>query len=76
MAFFGIGTIPMLFGVSVLGGLIPAQKINFQRFFPIITATVAVILILRGLSLGIPYISPVMEMTPAGEVTSSCCTPQ
>lgn len=59
MAAFGLGTVPMMLGIGLIG-----QKLQFtlrfklQRLIPASVAVVAVLLILRGLSLGIPYISP------------------
>lgn len=59
MAAFGLGTVPMMLGIGLVG-----QKFQFtlrfklQRLIPVSVAVIAVLLILRGLSLGIPYISP------------------
>lgn len=59
MAAFGLGTVPMMLGIGLVG-----QKLQFtlrfklQRLIPASIAIVAVLLILRGLSLGIPYLSP------------------
>lgn len=61
MLFFGLGTLPMLavvFNVKTMLSLGIRRKIN--KLIPVGIAVVAVILILRGLSLGIPYISPVL----------------
>lgn len=63
MFLFGLGTLPLMFALS-LGGLgLQTPKIQpvLNRLIPAVTFTVAVLLILRGLSLGIPYISPVLE---------------
>ena len=61
MFFFGLGTFPVMFTVFMLRKLI---KFNFRqkllKLAPIGVAFIAVLLILRGLSLGIPYISPVL----------------
>jgi sulfite exporter TauE/SafE len=59
MAAFGFGTVPMMLGIGLVG-----QKLQFtlrfklQRLIPACLSLVAVLLILRGLSLGIPYLSP------------------
>ena len=59
MAAFGFGTVPMMLGIGFVG-----QKLQFtlrfklQRLIPACLTLVAVLLILRGLSLGIPYLSP------------------
>lgn len=59
MAAFGLGTVPMMLGIGLI-----RQKLQFtlrfklQRLIPACLVIVAVMLILRGLSLGIPYLSP------------------
>jgi len=69
MFLFGLGTLPMMFLLS-LGGLrlrTPKLQPVLHRVIPAVTFIVAVLLILRGLSLNIPYISP--DLTQGG----SCC---
>jgi len=69
MGIFGLGTIPMMFAIS-MGGLTlrsPRFKPVLQYLVPALTLTAGVLLILRGLSLGIPYISPDLS-TPG-----ACC---
>jgi hypothetical protein len=44
----------------------PALRKSLQKFSPYITACIAVMLILRGMNLDIPYISPVFRVM--GEV--------
>lgn len=59
MALFGIGTAPMLVGVAVFGNLLaPRWRTRFNRSVPYFLGVIAVLLILRGLNLGIPMISP------------------
>ena len=59
MAAFGLGTLPTLFGISLSGRILPvALRLKFRSAIPIGVSVVAVLLILRGLSLGIPYLSP------------------
>lgn len=69
MMFFGLGTLPAMLGISVLGGLLPAS-INL-RLRPLLRGAAIVfafLLILRGLNLGIPYVSPILPDTTAGVV--------
>ncbi|MCA9735929.1 MAG: sulfite exporter TauE/SafE family protein [Deferribacteres bacterium] len=62
MIVFGLGTAPMLLLTSLLGGLLSVRwKSLFNRLIPIAATALAVILILRGLSLGIPFLSPVLQ---------------
>ena len=59
MFVFGLGTMPLLFGLGV-----SKQAISFSfrhklaAFVPVITTLLALLFILRGLSLGIPFLSP------------------
>lgn len=61
MAGFGFGTLPAMLGVSLAGGLIsqPMRR-RMQHFSPYFIGLVAILLILRGLNLGIPFISPTL----------------
>ena len=59
MALFGLGTFPIMFAASILGKIINInirQRIN--RLIPVFTVILALLFILRGLNLGIPYVSP------------------
>jgi uncharacterized protein len=65
MGLFGLGTIPMMLALSLAPGwLKPEARRRLTKFIPVGAALVAVLLILRGLSLGIPFISP--DLTGAG----------
>lgn len=71
MALFGLGTLPVMLGMSLTGRwLPPARRLRWQRLVPASVALLAGLLILRGLGLGIPYLSP--QLTAAG---ASCCHP-
>jgi uncharacterized protein len=62
MALFGLGTLPVMFAASVAGNYVSIgirQKLT--KVIPVLAILLAVIFILRGLSLGIPYISPKSE---------------
>ena len=59
MAAFGLGTIPLMMLLSRFGRLITAQLRNkVKTIIPFFVATMAILLILRGMNLNIPYISP------------------
>jgi sulfite exporter TauE/SafE len=61
MVMFGLGTLPPLFALSFFGSLIKLSMRNrIRQITPFIVGTMAVILILRGLNLGIPFISPML----------------
>jgi uncharacterized protein len=62
MAFFGLGTAPLMFSVSVLPKFLKIdnrRKIN--KFLPIYSLFLAMLFIIRGLGLGIPHLSPKFE---------------
>ena len=62
MALFGLGTAPLLIVVAIFGNIIsPALRIRFNKSVPYFLGLVAILLILRGLNLGIPLVSPKMD---------------
>lgn len=59
MMMFGFGTIPLMLSASIFGNIINIKYRNLvTRLTPVFAIVVASIFILRGLNLGIPYISP------------------
>lgn len=62
MMMFGIGTVPVMMIISLLG-----RRLNLnlgiirKRIIPAFTIALAVLFILRGMNLGIPYISPKLD---------------
>lgn len=70
MLFFGLGTVPMMLALSLAGQMLsPGFRLRLQRLIPVCLAVVAVLLILRGLALGIPYLSPDLM----GDQPGACC---
>ncbi len=62
MILFGLGTIPMLLGISLAGNLLSlAVRRRINKLIPLMVVVVGIFFILRGLSLGIPYLSPPRE---------------
>lgn len=72
MALFGLGTVPAMLTVALISSSI---NINFRKKInkavPVFAASMALLLILRGMNLGIPYISPEMSVTKP-ECTKCC----
>ncbi|HIC32390.1 MAG TPA: sulfite exporter TauE/SafE family protein [Flavobacteriaceae bacterium] len=65
MFFFGLGTIPLMTSAIYLGKFLNAQaKQRIQKAIPVFIVVIGALFILRGLGLGIPYISPapIVEM--------------
>jgi uncharacterized protein len=59
MAFFGLGTLPVMLGLAIFKGYFQTRlKGSFSKIYPVFTFFIACLLVLRGLNLGIPYISP------------------
>ena len=59
MFLFGLGTFPAMFAASVLGKFISLNvRQKIRKVTPIFAAALAVIFILRGMNLGIPFVSP------------------
>jgi sulfite exporter TauE/SafE len=59
MAFFGIGTMPALIMVAIGGQYMGrAVRTKLQSLLPVFIFSMGILLILRGLHLGIPYLSP------------------
>lgn len=65
MILFGIGTIPLMTSAIYLGKFLNQTiKQRIQKAIPVFVVIIGVLFILRGLGLGIPYLSPapVVEM--------------
>ena len=59
MFIFGLGTIPLMTAVVYLGNFTKGSlRKNIQKMIPIVVVIIGILFILRGLGLGIPYISP------------------
>jgi len=66
---FGLGTTPMMLGISLSGRLVPAAvRLRLRHLAPATMGFMGGLLILRGLALGIPYLSP--DLAHSG----LCCT--
>jgi uncharacterized protein len=62
MTIFGLGTIPALLALSLLGNIIStAFRRRVQKIIPFLIILIGVLFVLRGMNLGIPYISPKMD---------------
>lgn len=75
MVMFGLGTIPTLFVMGLLGKFINLGRSGaLKKLIPVGGTILAVLIILRGMSLGIPYVSPKVKMDKkTEEVTVDCC---
>jgi len=61
MSLFGAGTLPAMMALSYFGMVASLQSRNqFKKMIPVFVLAMGLLLILRGLNLGIPFISPTM----------------
>jgi sulfite exporter TauE/SafE len=59
MMLFGLGTLPMMYGVSLIGHFLSVKvRGSVNKFTPIFAVLIGCLFILRGLGIGIPYVSP------------------
>ena len=60
---FGVGTIPMLAAISIIGNRIGTElRKKLARLVPVTIVFLGCLFILRGMSLGIPFVSPPEKM--------------
>lgn len=69
MALFGLGTFPLMFATSMLGGILSIKTRSlFRKLAPAMFILFSCLFILRGLNLGIPYLSPHLNSTEINAV--------
>ncbi|KQR95046.1 cytochrome C biogenesis protein [Chryseobacterium sp. Leaf180] len=77
MAVFGLGTLPFMFAVVLAGNLMnQAFRQKVLKVIPVLMILLGGLFILRGLELGIPYVSPraeAMQISPDNQ--SDCHLP-
>ena len=73
MILFGLGTLPMMLAISWAGNLFSiAIRTKINKVVPFLIVIIGALFILRGLTLGIPFLSPPAEkLTPATHMNSS-----
>ena len=63
MAMFGLGTIPVMAAITLVKNYLTIDiRSKIRKLIPFAIAAMAILLIVRGLNLGIPYISPKIEI--------------
>jgi sulfite exporter TauE/SafE len=59
MSFFGLGTFPAMLATILMGNYLNQQvRLKINRALPVLLFIMAALLVLRGLELGIPFVSP------------------
>lgn len=70
MVAFGMGTVPALLLLSLFGTAIGINARNtMKKAIPYVVAAMGMLLILRGLNLNIPYVSPLLNNSAAHAVS-------
>jgi sulfite exporter TauE/SafE len=69
MTMFGLGTLPAMMAIGYFGTSLSLNlRAAMRKAVPYGIALMAVVLILRGMNLGIPFISPVLQSAPGAAV--------
>lgn len=72
MALFGLGTVPLMTAAVYLGNYIGTRvRQKIKKAVPVFIVIIGLLFVIRGMGLGIPYLSPV-EMTPEVTAVQSC----
>lgn len=69
---FGIGTIPMLVAITVLKSRVHFASSRIRQLVPVALFFMSALFILRGMNLGVPYLSPEISIEH-NEVKARCC---
>ncbi|MBS1773167.1 MAG: sulfite exporter TauE/SafE family protein [Bacteroidetes bacterium] len=70
---FGLGTMPMLIGLTIIKNRMVFLKLNHvKKLVPLTMFVMGSLFVVRGMNLGIPYLSPKLEITQT-EVKACCC---
>ncbi|SHG68284.1 sulfite exporter TauE/SafE family protein [Flagellimonas flava] len=76
MILFGMGTIPLMtatvFSRNLIGNAI---KSRIRKLIPVFVILIGALFIIRGMGLGIPYVSPKQVQTPMASSTIECHQP-
>jgi hypothetical protein len=83
MFLFGLGTVPAMLAITAFGQFINIRYRNaIHKSVPYLVSIMAVLLIVRGLNLGIPMLSPQykneivsVNHTPKKQTIIKCCVP-
>lgn len=74
MAAFGLGTLPAMMAFMYFKSAIN-KRINVSKLVPYMLLIMGFMLVLRGLNLGIPYLSPEIQQTETNSATlGGCCS--
>ncbi|MAD96156.1 MAG: hypothetical protein CMB99_02405 [Flavobacteriaceae bacterium] len=69
MVLFGLGTVPLMTAITYAPNLnLFGKTLNFKKVIPVLVVFMGVLFVVRGLGLGIPFLSPIpsLEMVSHG----------
>lgn len=70
---FGIGTMPMLIALTIVKNRATLlHRIQLRKYVPLVMLVFGSLFVLRGMNLGIPYLSPKVTVEQ-NEVKADCC---
>lgn len=70
---FGLGTVPMMVGITILKNRTGYLRFNhIRKLVPVMMFVFGALFVVRGMNLGIPYLSPKVTVEQ-NEVKASCC---
>lgn len=70
---FGLGTMPMLIGLTIVRSkALLGRFTNARRYVPVVMLVLGCLFVVRGMNLGVPYLSPKVAIEH-NEIKSSCC---
>lgn len=73
MFLFGLGTIPLMTAFVYLGNFTKGNlRQNIQKAIPVLVVFIGLLFIVRGLGLGIPYVSPKPVLEVAAGAVNAC----
>ncbi len=73
MFIFGIGTLPIMLAVSLAGNFISLNvRKRINKMIPVFMIVLAFLFILRGMNLGIPYVSPKIQQSEITDDSVIC----
>ncbi len=73
MILFGAGTFPAMFAATVFGKFINLNiRKKLTKAVPVFAVVLAILFILRGMALGIPYISPKISAQTVSQTEMEC----
>lgn len=73
MAGFGLGTVPVMLAIALFGKQLQGGvRKRLSTLLPVFMTVIAVLVLLRGLNLGIPYVSPKIVEEPRHEQIDCC----